>query len=89
MLLLKITLSGLSQSSEVWKITENSNKDTIIVFSMTKSEIMNLRMYVTELETYKDLNILNESLNKNLKDQLQVYKNLVQSKDGTILTLNN
>lgn len=42
---------------------------------------------MAELETYKELYTVNEDINKSLKLQIDSYKNLVQAKDGTIVTL--
>ena len=57
--------------------------------TFTKDEIVRLRLYITELETHKELNLLNEQLNSNLKLQIEDYKSIVQAKDGTIVTLKN
>ena len=57
--------------------------------TFTKDEIVRLRLYMTELETHKELNLLNEQLNSNLKLQIEAYKSIVQAKDGTIVTLKN
>lgn len=57
--------------------------------TFTKDEIVRLRLYMTELETHKELNLLNEQVNSNLKLQIEAYKSIVQAKDGTIVTLKN
>ena len=57
--------------------------------TFTKDEIVRLRLYMAELETHKELNLLNEQLNSNLKLQIEAYKSIVQAKDGTIVTLKN
>jgi hypothetical protein len=54
---------------------------------MTKLELTKLRVHMAELETYKELYTVNEDINKSLKLQIDSYKNLVQAKDGTIVTL--
>ena len=61
----------------------------MIAITFTKDEIVRLRLYITELETHKELNLLNEQLNSNLKLQIEAYKSIVQAKDGTIVTLKN
>ena len=61
----------------------------MIVMTFTKDEIVRLRLYMTELETHKELNLLNEQINSDLKLQIEAYKSIVQAKDGTIVTLKN
>lgn len=82
-------LGGLSQSSENWKIIEDSNKDTLIVFTLSKAELTRLRVYMADLETHKELYYVEEEMNKNLQFQLEAYKNMIQAKDGTIVALQN
>ncbi len=57
--------------------------------TFTKDEIVRLRLYMAELETHKELNLLNEQINSDLKLQVDAYKSIVQAKDGTIVTLKN
>lgn len=57
--------------------------------TFTKDEIVKLRLHIAELETHKELNLLNEQVNSNLKLQIEAYKSIVQAKDGTIVTLKN
>ena len=57
--------------------------------TFTKDEIVRLRLYMAELETHKELNLLNEQINSDLKLQIDAYKSIVQAKDGTITTLKN
>lgn len=52
-------------------------------------ELTRLRVYMADLETHKELYYAEEEMNKNLKLQLEAYKNIVQAKDGTIITLQN
>lgn len=61
----------------------------MIVMTFTKDEIVRLRLYMAELETHKELNLLNEQINSDLKLQVDAYKSIVQAKDGTIVTLKN
>ena len=57
--------------------------------TFTKDEITRLRLYMTELETHKESNFLNEQINSDLKLQIESYKSIVQARDGTIVTLRN
>lgn len=57
--------------------------------TFTKDEIIRLRLYMAELETHKELNLLNEEINSDLKLQIEAYKSIIQAKDGTIVTLKN
>ena len=57
--------------------------------TFTKDEIVRLRLYMAELETHKELNLLNEQINSDLKLQIDAYKSIVKAKDGTIVTLKN
>lgn len=55
--------------------------------TFTKDEITKLRLHIAELETHRELNFLNEQINSDLKLQIEAYKSIIQSKDGTIVTL--
>lgn len=57
--------------------------------TFTKDELTRLRVHMAELETHKELNLINEQINSDLKLQIEAYKSLIQAKDGTIVTLKN
>ena len=75
-----ITLSGWSQKWTVYKL----NNDTIISYNFTKDELKNFRIYVTDLEKYKELYRVEQIKSVN-KDSLLFVKDLrIANKDSLI-----
>ena len=79
-----ITLSGWSQKWTVYK----QNNDTIISYNFTKDELKNFRIYVTDLEKYKEL-YRAEQIKSINKDSLLFIKDLrISIKDSLIAKTN-
>lgn len=78
------TLNGWSQKWTVYKL----NNDTIISYNFTKDELKNFRIYVTDLEKYKELYKIEQIKNVN-KDSLLFVKDLrLANKDSLIVKTN-
>jgi hypothetical protein len=90
MLVLLITQNGWSQSLQNWTVSKESN-DTIVKYNFKKEQLLDLRLYVTDLEYKSDLYSL-EKQKSNLKDSLLInYKlqigncnNIIEKKDTII-----
>ena len=63
MLLLLTTLYGWTQSSSTWVIS-NNGVDTTIVYTFTKLELRDLRLYITDLEQISELYDLSLDINE-------------------------
>ena len=80
------TLFGWTQSVEPkWKIWKN-NTDTILTFNFTKSEIINVRTYVTILEKNNELYKIEKIENSKKDSLLKVKDEKLANKDSIILT---
>ena len=85
-----ITQNGWSQSLQNWTVSKESN-DTIVKYNFKKEQLLDLRLYVTDLEYKLDLYSL-EKQKSNLKDSLLInyklqignYNNIIEKKDTII-----
>lgn len=69
MLLLLTTLYGWTQSSSTWVIS-NNGVDTTIVYTFTKLELRDLRLYITDLEQISELYDLSLDINEAREKQI-------------------
>jgi len=84
------TLVGWTQSSPKWTVWK-SNPDTIITYNYTKTDLTNVRLYVTGLEETRELyNIeiqqskIKDSIIIEKNKKLDNFKNIVIEKDSII-----
>ena len=86
MLLLLIMRNGWTQSSK-WTVWEN-NSDTVITYNFFKEDLLGLRLYVTDLEKYKELYEWSIEYT-NIQDSLLSVKNSEIVLKDSIILLNN
>lgn len=85
MLVLLTTLSGWTQSSRNWEIKRDSlSNDTIVSYNFTKTELGNLRNYVTTLESIRQRYDLNLKVIDALNTEVSIYKTISLNKDEVI-----
>lgn len=77
--------SGWTQSSQKWTIIKEQSGDTTIQYNFSKEDLTKLRLHVAELEEYKDLAFINESIVDIQKRQILLYKSTINNKDSIIL----
>ena len=84
------TLVGWTQSSPKWTVWK-SNSDTIITYNYTKTDLTNVRLYITGLEETRELyNIevqqsqVKDSIIAEKNKKLNNYSNIVIEKDSII-----
>jgi hypothetical protein len=84
--MLLITLSGWTQHSQNWDILSKKDvtcpiclTDTIIQYNFYKSDLRNLRLYIVDLEAFKETNVLNEQIIIKQGFQLTNYKKVVDN----------
>lgn len=89
MLLLLSTLSGWTQSSQKWTISLNPRQDTVLQYNFSKSQIRNLRLYISELETCCETNNVNELLLDSKDQEVILLRKIITNKDSIITTQQN
>lgn len=78
--------NGWTQSSK-WTVWEN-NSDTVITYNFFKEDLLGLRLYVTDLEKYKELYEWSIEYT-NIQDSLLSVKNSEIALKDSIILLNN
>ncbi len=78
--------NGWTQSSK-WTVWEN-NSDTVITYNFFKEDLLGLRLYVTDLEKYKELYEWSIEYT-NIQDSLLSVKNSEIVLKDSIILLNN
>lgn len=86
MLLLLSTLPGWTQSSQKWTIRLGEKQDTVLQYNFSKSEIRNLRLYISELETCCEVANVNEQLLDVKDEETILLKRIIINKDSIIST---